>query len=319
MQMHVTHKDIASFADNVVNLPSDHARKYREQVKMLSDRLDAHIRDNPDYHLKRVMLSGSLAKHTSLRSISDADMALYVQSDNAPEDMAEFIQWLVEEMRQLYSNKDPSDIQPQTYSVSISFRGTGLDVDVVPICWLNDDWDGNLVSQDDGGHLKTNIPQHLEFMMQRHKSYPNDFRQVVRLLKYWAGRRKQEDENFRFKSFMIELIMAHLADKGQLPTDDYPEAMRVFFDYINISNLDEVISFNDFECGRVQKQGTPINIFDPVNSDNNVAGQYTQQNKDLILDAALDAADAIVYAACATTKEEAQRQWRRVFGSSFRV
>ena len=59
-------------------------------------------------------------------------------------------------------------MQPQTYSVTVSFRGTGLDVDVVPILYDGDpQWYGNLVSQDDGSLLKTSIPLHLEFAAKR--------------------------------------------------------------------------------------------------------------------------------------------------------
>ena len=316
--MHITHNEITRFAEEQVNLPSEHATKYRNQVKNLSDKLEDHVKDNPDYHLKRIMLSGSLAKHTSLRKISDADMAIYLQSDEAPKEMKEFLNWLADELATFYPNINREDIEPKTHSVSINFKGKGLDVDVVPIYWLNKDWDGDLVSRDDGSLLRTNIPQHIEFMKTRHKKYSSGFRQVIRLLKYWANGKKEANESFRFKSFMIELIVAHLADKGRLPLGDYPEALRKFFDYLQMSNLDDVISFNDFGHGSVQKQSKPINIFDPVNPKNNIADQYNQKNKDLILDAAMEAADAIAYAACATTKDEAIRQWRKVFGTTFR-
>ncbi len=316
-QMQITHNDIDRFADDVVNLPPEHARKYRSQVDDLSQKLEAHIEDNPNYHFKRVMLSGSLAKRTSLRNISDADMALYLESDDAPENMTEFLEWLEKELETLYKHIDKNDIEAKTYSVSISFGSKGLDIDIVPIYWHNKNWDGDLVSQHDGSLLSTNIPQHLDFMKKRHMNNPSDFRQVIRLIKYWANEQKEATVGFRFKSFMVELIVAHLADKGHLPLGNYPEALRAFFDYLQMSNLDDVISFNDFGHGSVNKQNKPINIFDPVNAQNNVAESYTQKNKDLILDAAMNAADAIDYASCATTKAEALRQWRKVFGTSF--
>ena len=317
--MHITHKNIADFADSRVNLPSDHATAYRRQVEDLRDKLKAHIKDNPDYHLKRMMLSGSLAKRTALRNISDADVALYLKSDNAPEDMVEFLEWLADELATLYPYIDRAKITPKTYSVSIDFGGDGLDIDVVPIHWINDEWDGDLVSQDDGSRLRTNIPQQLEFIKTRHTEHGAGFKQVIRLIKYWAAKQKEANDDFRFKSFMVELIVAHLADAGRLSLGDYPEALRQFFDYLVMSNLNDIISFNDFGHGGVTKQNKPINIFDPVNAQNNVGDKYTQQNKDCILGAAMDAADAIEYAACATTKEEALRQWRKIFGSSFSV
>lgn len=57
---------------------------------------------------------------------------------------------------------------PNTYSVAVSFRGSGLDVDVAPILYDGDSqWYGELVSQDDGSRLRTSIPLHLAFTQRR--------------------------------------------------------------------------------------------------------------------------------------------------------
>jgi hypothetical protein len=56
-----------------------------------------------------------------------------------------------------------------------------------------------------------------------------------------------------------------------------------------------------------------------VNCENNVAKLYTTQNRDLIVDAALDAGDAIDAALRTPTKGETLRYWRKVFGPTFDV
>jgi hypothetical protein len=61
----------------------------------------------------------------------------------------------------------------------------------------------------------------------------------------------------------------------------------------------------------------PIRIWDPVNCENNVAGLYTVSNKNKIVQAALDAGDAVDSARRAVTKGEAVRFWQKVFGPSF--
>ena len=89
----------------------------------MREKLEEHIKNNPDTQLRRMLLSGSLAKGTSLKRLNDdIDVALYVKQDNPPEDMPEFIAWLVDTLRNLYPNMDPSQITPQQYSVCISFR-----------------------------------------------------------------------------------------------------------------------------------------------------------------------------------------------------
>ena len=177
------------------------------------------------------MLSGSLAKGTALRSLNDIDVACYISGSDAPHSVSALLTYLAERLRKAFPNFSPDQVQPQTYSVTVSFRGSGLDVDVVPILYDgNAQWYGNLVSQEDGSFLKTSIPLHLEFAGKRKKAQEKHFAQVVRLVKFWARRQKQERDGFRFKSFMIEMIMAKLCDDG-LDLSDYPEALQHFFTY----------------------------------------------------------------------------------------
>ena len=156
-------------------------------------------------------------------------------------------------MRKAFPNFSPDQVKPNTYSVTVSFKGTGLDVDVVPILYNGDpDWYGKLVSQDDGSLLATCIPRHLEFIRKRKQAHETDFAQIARLIKFWASKMKREQDGFRFKSFMIELILAHLADAG-LDFSDYPEALQHFFTYIARSNIRELIAFDDYYA-RVERR-----------------------------------------------------------------
>src|SRR5690606_3519219 len=144
-------------------------------------------------------------------------------------------------------------------------------------------WYGNLVSQEDGSFLKTSIPLHIEFIRSRKKKQEKDFAQVIRLVKFWARRLKNEDPNFRFKSFMIEMIMAHLLDKG-CDFSDYPEALQHFFTYIATSDVREKIIFEDFyKASTVGLFSEPIQIIDPVNERNNVASLYSSAQADAIV------------------------------------
>jgi hypothetical protein len=62
-----------------------------------------------------------------------------------------------------------------------------------------------------------------------------------------------------------------------------------------------------------------VRIWDPVNNKNNVSALYTVQNKDRIVEAALDAGDAIDSALRAITKGETVRYWQKIFGPTFNV
>lgn len=315
---HIDHRDLVRFAEEKVNLPKDKADEYRAQARRLREKLEGYLDEHPDFSLKRIQLSGSLAKGTALRTLNDIDMAVYVSGSDAPHDIRALLDYLAERLRKAFPNFSPDQVTPQTYSVTVSFRGSGLDVDVVPVLYAGlPDWRGDLISQDDGSFLETSIPLHLEFARKRKSAQPTHFAQVVRLVKYWARRMKQARDGFRFKSFMIEMIMAKLCDDG-VDFSDYPEALQSFFTYVATSGLRERIVFEDhYKASSVGKLSDPVQIIDPINSTNNVARLYTADNAAAIVDAALDAGDAIDSALTAPNKELTVRYWQKVFGPSF--
>jgi len=319
-RQHVDHKDIAKFAQESVNLPKNKANEYRAQVRRLREKLDTYIGEHPDFTLKKMLLSGSLAKGTALRSINDIDVACYISGADAPNEVAALIEYLSERLRNAFPNFSPDQVFPQTYSVTVSFRGSGLDVDIVPILYDGDSqWYGNLVSQEDGSFLRTSIPLHLEFMRNRKDTHKVHFAQVVRLIKFWVSNIKRERDNFRFKSFMVEMILSHLADQ-ELDFSDYPEALQHFFTYVARSNLRERIVFEDYyKVSDVGSFTGPVQIIDPVTAENNTSRLYTEAQADEIVDAALDAGDAIDAALAAPTKTETIYYWQKVFGSSFHM
>lgn len=317
---HVNHKQIAEFAQDKVNLPKAKADEYRAQARRLREKLEGYLSEHPEFALKKMLISGSLAKGTALRSLNDIDIACYVSGAEAPSDIPRLLNYITERLRKAFPNFTPDQVRPQTYSISVSFKGSGLDVDIVPILYDGDpQWYGNLVSQDDGSFLKTSIPLHLEFIKKRKQCNNIHFSQVVRLVKYWARKEKRESDGFRFKSFMIEMILSHLSDQGQ-DFSDYPEALQSFFTYIATTDMRQLIAFSDYyPASAVEGVTGPVKIIDPVNSDNNVGSLYTATNADMIVNAALDAGDAIDAALSAPTKQETVYYWQKVFGPTFQV
>lgn len=319
--LHVAHSDIVRFADAKVNLKREDVADFRAQANRLRDRLEAYLKDNPDFALKKMLLSGSLAKGTALKTINDIDVAVYISSKDAPDEMGDLINWLAERLRKAFPNLKPEQVVANPYTVTFNFSGSGLHVDVVPILYDGDqNWKGHLVSKDTGEKVLTSIPMHLDFIRRRKTEHGIHFAQIIRLLKHWIRLRKTENPNFRFKSFMIELTVAHLADKGLITLTDYPEAMAQIFAYIATDEFASKIVFSDhYEPSLCPVLDHPIQILDPVNHENNTAQRYTEMQRDLIVEAALDAGDAVDSALHASTKADTVRYWRKLFGPSFDV
>ena len=113
--------------------------------------------------------------------------------------------------------------------------------------------------------------------------------------------------------------MAHLADSGK-DFSNYIEAFKHFFLYLTSSELSQRIAFTDYysKSELPETTGDTIEIFDPVTPDNNVASDYSEQNRQTIIRAAEDDFDALIYAQRATTKAEAVECWQEILGTSFR-
>lgn len=315
----ILHNQVADFAEEEVNLSREHAKEFRDQVNRLRDKLEAHIQDHPDFDLVKMLLSGSLAKGTALKTINDIDVAVYVKAESAQGNETDFLEWLAVKLRQAYPQMAPNQITPGKHCVRISFHGTGLDVDVVPVHYGGDVDDcGYLVVRDTGERVLTSIPLHLQFIRARKLKQPQHFAQVIRLLKWWIREREALAESFRFKSFMIEMIVAHLVDKG-VDLSDYTVAMEQVFRYLVKSQLKSRIAFEDYYSSSKlpDPTGKPIEIFDPVNASNNVSADYSDQDRRRIVETAQEALERIVEARHATTKARAVSCWQDILGSSF--
>ncbi len=317
---HILHSDVARFADERVNLPREEAQTYRDQVNRLRARLEKHIEANPGFALVKMLHSGSVAKGTALRTINDLDVAVYVEKEKAPMPDRELVPWLAARLREAYPDFKPDQFdESQPHCVTIRFIGSGLDVDVVPVLHEEDKDDkGYLVDKYTGARTLTSIPLHLEFIRERKKRSAH-YAQVVRLSKWWAAQHKERDASFKCKSFLLELLLAKLVDSGT-DLSDYPRALDIFFSEMVKGGLESRIAFSDYyRLSELPKNSTgPIEVFDPVNPENNIASAYTVSDRGRLVVAAEEAADAISEAFYATTKGRAVACWQRVFGTAFR-
>ena len=316
----ISHADIAAFADDCVNLKREDAKEYREQVGRLRDKLDRYAADHPDHGLIKTLLSGSLAKGTALKTLNDIDVAFYVKAEKTPKAEVDLLEWLASRLREAYPQMKPDQIKPNNHSVCIKYAVSGLNVDVVPVQYSGDPEDrGYLFGLDGGEPVLTSIPLHLAFIRKRKAQHKTHFAQVIRLVKWWVRLQKGKDSAFRLKSFMAEMIISHLADGGAILAD-YTIALEKVFGFLVKSRLKSRISFTDYYPASKlpAPTGKPIEVFDPVNEANNVAGIYDDTHRQKIVSAAQVALEAISEARFATTRGRAVECWQEVLGSSFR-
>jgi hypothetical protein len=317
----ITHSDLVAFGDDKVNMKKDEVDSQRAQVNRLRDRIEAKIADQPGYGLVKTLHAGSVAKGTALRTVNDRDLAVYVRADEAPGATPALVEWLYDRVVEAYSNLPAGQIVANTNCVTVTFTGTGLSIDVVPVLYEGEPHDvGYLVAKDSGDRLKTSVRQHLDFLRSRKRAHPIDLAQLIRFTKWWARQQRKRDGDFKCKSFMLELLWVHLADSG-LRLDDYAAALEQFFMFIVNGGFDKQIAFTDFHpASDLPARGTaPLQVLDPVNFDNNVAKLYTPADRDRLVRAAGTAFDAISTAYFEPARGQAVELWQEVLGTSFKA
>jgi tRNA nucleotidyltransferase (CCA-adding enzyme) len=326
MHDHVTHTDLAEYASDKVNVPRETAKSRRAQVAHLRTRLESYIADHPDYNLVKMRAAGSVAKHTAIKSSSDTDVAAYVRSaavGGVDADETQLLPWLRDRCKEVYgASKDAEDFQISEHAVGITMRGSGLKIDVAPVLYEGDDNDcGHLITQS-GDRVLTSVTQHLEFLNKRKAQAGAEYKEFIRLIKAFIARAKFEDEDLRFKSFLAELVVAHLWDVGWngevLAVKNYPRAFEQFLGYIVVTCLQTPIIFTDYyAAASVADSSDPIRVWDPVNPDNNVARTYTESDRIRLVDRASAALDQVAWAATAPSASAAGDAWRSLFGPTF--
>ena len=121
-----------------------------------------------------------------------------------------------------------------------------------------------------------------------------------------------------FKSFLIELLWAHLLDTKKVPGDDLGEALLGFFGYIVRTGPQEPISFTDYGQDTIQETMTgPVRVLDPVNAENNVAARIDASRREELVASCRQAFEALAAAQTAPTAAVARAYYRRVLGPAF--
>ena len=312
--MPLTNTQFRYYDSNVLRLPDDKRKGYHEQVDRLITELSRGIRDKTEIKITKVVKAGSFAKFTILRKTStdpvDVDVVFYLSGRDIDSDTLQSLNDLIYDLLiSIYPTKQVDDFQIRRKAATVSFVGTGLSVDVVPV--IEDEqragygWQFDIY---DGTKMQTCAPCQIQFVRNR-KSRDNDFRTLVRLAKKW----RNYVELIHLKSFPIELIMAHILDsEGTAGSID--ERFRRFLLYIGQSELKDVISFPETDSP-IAKFDEPIVIIDPVYGLNNVTARITEAERQEIVTAASKAWETASFASIENDIEI----WKELFGPRFQV
>lgn len=312
--MPLSNTQLRYYDSNILRLPADKRKEYHAQVDRLIENLCRNVRNKTKIKITKVVKAGSFAKFTILRKTADSpvdvDVVFYISGKDASAETLDDLNTLIYDLLvEQYPNKSVEDFQIQRKAATVTFVGSGLSVDIVPV--IEDSnragygWQYDI---HDGSKVQTCAPCQIKFVRDR-KNVDGDFRTLVRLAKKWRNYAEVKP----LKSFAIELIMAHLLDtRGK--SGSIEQRFRDFLLYIAQSGLKEVITFPE-NSGRIPNFSHPVVIIDPVASDNNVGSRISEPERKEIVAAANDAWEAANFASA----EDDHAVWKELFGSQFKT
>jgi hypothetical protein len=309
----LTNTQLRYFDSEHVRLPRDKRTEYHAQVDRLIKTLSAAVKDQTDLRITSVVKAGSFAKFTILRKTSDdpvdVDVVFYLAGKNL--DQASF-ESLSEDIHKvlikLYPTKAVEDFELQKKAATVTFKGTGLAVDIVPVIQIETQPGFGYQFGTDGSKTKTCAPCQIEFVKTR-KNTDSDYRTLVRLVKKW----RNYCDIKPLKSFHIELILAFLQDRHGA-CDRIEQRFQDFFLYVAQSGLKETIKFPENK-GVIGQFSDPVVIIDPVNNSNNAASRITEDERKLIVQACLQAWEIAHFASI----EDNRDAWKELFGPRFKT
>ncbi|GGC15870.1 CBASS oligonucleotide cyclase [Dyadobacter sediminis] len=314
---------------NKIKLHPENMEKYRNQVKNLKEKLEKRISEDRSNGLKvtKYIIAGSWKKHTILKPTGDnpidIDLVLFVAGDrNIHKDLKKLYEFIIEYLTSIYPQKDISkdvDAEGNTKSVTITFSGTGLQIDIVPVVPLDDPADYVWQPSRRGGKKYiTSINRQLAFSVDKRKNNPS-YTSIVRAIKWWKNYKElyPTDEEPGLSSFAIELIVAHLDEQFGVQ-ENIEEGIIRTFQFLSAPTF-PIITFKNSINSVPTNFDTPIYIADNTNKENNVPRRMTDIKWKEIVDEAIDAFDTLNIAQAKNNEGDTIQEWKYIFGPTFNI
>jgi hypothetical protein len=327
--MKLTNTQLQNFIGRI-KLKEENMQKYRDQINNLKESLEKKIKEDKRTGMKvtKYLLAGSWKKRTILRPTGenpiDIDLVLYVEGDESlKDDLKKLHDFIVEYLKEIYPNKDIDrdvDAEGNTKSIKITFSGTGLELDIVPVVPISNTSEYVYQPQRGGGGKRyvTSVTKQLAFARER-KERNTSFTAIVRAIKWWKNYKelKPVGDEPGLSSFVIELIVSHLELTEGIENDIESGIIR-FFRFVSDPNF-PTIKFKDAINTVPAIFDTPIYVADPTNNDNNSGKKLDNTIWEEVINEANDAFDSLFIAQSKIGEGDTIEEWKHVFGPKFNI
>lgn len=264
-----------------------------------------HVRSR--FAIDRDFLTGSYARHTKTKPLKDIDIFFVLAESERLEYRDNIPSVVLDDFYSALADKyGRNAVRKQGRSVNVDF-GVVIDaedntdyrvisVDVVPAFAVSDHYE--IPNVDTGKWMKTNPDIHAQEARDAHRDFSNEWKGLVRMVKYWNNNAKHGQDKPVKPSFLIEVMALQCLHGGWQGRFDYE--IQAFFSSLADRVLD---TWPD-----------PARLGAPVSD--GMDDQRKVRAKRLLLAASREASNAI-FLARQGKNGEALKSWQQLFGPRF--
>ena len=264
-----------------------------------------HIRSR--FYVDRDFLTGSYARYTKTKPLKDIDIFFVLAESERTKYRDKAPSVILDDFHSALVDKYGKDaVRKQGRSINVDF-GVVIDsedntdyrivsVDVVPAFTDGDNYE--IPNADSGKWMKTNPEIHALEAKNAHQAYSDEWKGLVRMVKYWNNNAKHGKNKPVKPSFLIEVMAMQCLHGGWQGRFDY-----------------EIQGFFSSLSDRIEDQWPdPAGLGSPVSDDMDV--NLKVRAKELLQAASRDASNAINLARKGQNGD-ALKAWRQLFGPKF--
>ena len=297
---------------NRIKLTEEKKKSYSSQINNLKDQVVDAIDQVSGIRLLKVKRSGSWKKGTALAprgtNALDIDMVFFIEKESGYKFDADAIrQDLIDILCTAYPNKSSDDFTNGKKTIGVVFRGSGLEVDIVPFIPENLGSDYGLQPEKtlNSGTVSTSITGQLQFsrdLRRGNREYPS----IVRILKHWRNEKELD-----LPSFALEILVGKAIHTQEITGTSIVDGITRIFEWLGRGD-DLHITF-----GKRGKSGTERPwISDPANDSNNVVARAVDSWLE-IEEEAEKAWETLIYARTVEGEGRTRDLWKEVMGPRF--
>lgn len=259
-----------------------------------------------EYGVARSFLTGSYSRHTKTKPLKDIDI-FFVLDESEQRYLQQPASVVLDAFHtSLVKEYGQSAVRKQARSINVDFGIVAdvddntdyrvLSVDAVPAFDVSPYY--TIPDGPSGRWIKTNPDTHYDLAVAAHQGYSDEWKGLVRMVKYWNNNAKHGSEKPVKPSFLIEVMALECLHGGW--GGSYEREMQAFFATLADRILDE--------------WPDPAGLGPPISSDMDASRKARAQV--LLRTAARDATAAIDLSRRGRNGD-ALRGWRELFGPKF--